>query len=217
MSSPRVCDRTGCEGRVVARGMCRKHYMAWNRATPKEQRTPAPRLSRLNPAERFHAKVVQGEADQCWPFVGARHASGHGQFFVSKERGRLSAHAFALELATGSPCPPGMETCHRCDNPPCCNPAHLYFGTRKQNVDDMWRRDRGPRGVRHVNARLNDTSVVAIRTRFAEGDTQTALAAEFGLNAAYISDIVNGRTWKHVGGPTKTHGRPGRRPRKVTA
>lgn len=214
-----TCDRPDCNAPFAARGMCRKHYMAWHRATPKHLRTPAPGISRLTVEERFWSKVDRSEdSDACWPWKPPKDNKGYGEFFVSPERGKIRAHVFAVEVTTGEPCPPGKEGCHACDNPSCCNPAHIYYGTRQQNVDDMWQRDRGRRGSRHVRARLAESQVLDIRVRFAAGDTAPALAAEFGVSGGCITDIVNGRNWKHVGGPVKTHGRPGRRPRKeVTA
>ncbi|MEU1327178.1 HNH endonuclease signature motif containing protein [Streptomyces microflavus] len=196
-----TCDLPDCDAPFVARGMCRKHYMAWHRATPREARKPAPGFSRLTVAERFNSKVAQGAPDECWPFTGSQHGFGHGQFFISKDRGLVPAHAFALELATGEPCPAGMETCHHCDNPPCCNPAHLYFGTRQQNVDDMWRRGRAKRGSRHSNAQLTEEAVVLIRQRYKAGEFAKTLAAEFNVREAAVTAVVLGKTWKHVGGP----------------
>lgn len=213
-----TCDLPDCDDPFVARGMCRKHYVAWHKATPKHLRTPAPGFSRLTVAERFWSKVDRsGGASACWPWRPSKQQPLHGQFFVSKERGIVPAHTYAVELVTGQSCPPGKEGCHRCDNPPCCNPAHVYYGTRQQNVDDMWTRGRGRRGSRHRYALLAETSVLAIRERFAAGETSPALAAEFGTSIGCITDIVNGHNWKHVGGPIKTHGRPGRRPRKEAA
>lgn len=213
-----TCDRPDCNEPFAARGMCRKHYMAWYRSTPKRLRTPAPGISRLTVEERFWSKVDRSDdPDACWPWKPPRDPKGYGEFHVSPERGKVRAHAFAVELTTGQPCPPGREGCHRCDNPPCCNPRHVYYGTRQQNVDDMWERGRAHRGSRRSTALLTEASVLAIRERFASGETGPFLAAQFGVGYGCITDVVNGRTWKHVGGPIRTHGRPGRRPRKEAA
>lgn len=212
-----TCDLPNCDAPFAARGMCRKHYVAWYRATPKDQRGTASGTSRLTVEERFHSHVNKAGPDECWPWKGSAHKSGHGAFFVSKERGKVPAHAYALELATGQARPDGLDTCHHCDNPPCCNPAHLYYGTRQQNVDDMWRRGRARRGSKHVASLLTEAAVLAIRERFAAGETGPSLAAEFGVTGGCITSVINGRSWKHIGGPIRTHGRPGRRPRKEAA
>lgn len=126
---------------------------------------------------------------------------GHGMFWFSAERRRESAHAIALELVTGVRRPDGMYCCHRCDNPPCCNPAHLYYGTPGQNGADMVGRGRNPRGVEKCNAVLSDVQVAEIRTRYFAGETAAALAAEFGIRPGHLSNITRGRMWRYAGGP----------------
>ncbi|MFG3710790.1 HNH endonuclease [Micromonospora sp. NPDC047730] len=207
-----IDDNGTCGGKLVGRGRCRKHYMRWWRATRGKQRPTALHLKAATIAERFWRKVDRRSRAECWPWTGSANRSGHGEFFVSPERGRVPAHTFAVELTVGRACPEGLEGCHRCDNPPCCNPAHVYYGTRQDNVDDMWARGRAAYGERLPQARLTERDVLAIRVRFAAGDTQPALAAEFQVSDSQISHIVNGHSWRHVGGPIKTHGRPGRRP-----
>lgn len=205
------CTEDACHGELVGRGLCRKHYVRWHRRTPKGQRPPARNLKRLTPAERFAAKVDKRGPDECWLFTGstADHRQGHGEFFVSPERGKVPAHTFALELATGVACPPGMEGCHRCDNPPCCNPAHIYYGTRQQNVDDMHQRGRARVGSARPNARLSENDVVRMRERFASGEQLKILAVEYGIGNGHVSRIVNGLRWKHAGGPITTRGHRG--------
>jgi hypothetical protein len=178
---------------------------------------PARRRRSAPPADRFARKVRRGGPDECWPFTGSTDKFGHGQFHVSVERGRVPAHVFALELALGIPCPPGREGCHHCDNPPCCNPVHVYYGTRQQNVDDKVRRGRHIRGEACTHARLSESDVVAIRTRFAAGVGMGVLVRDYGLSSAMVSLIVNGKRWAHVGGPIRTHNRPGRRPARKAA
>jgi hypothetical protein len=212
------CIIDDCGKKIVGRGRCRRHYTQWWRRTRGQTRAPALNLRTLTPAQRFWAKLDKRGPDECWPWKKVSHRSGHGEFFVSRERGKVPAHSYALELATGEACPSGKECCHHCDNPPCCNPAHLYFGTRLQNVHDAISRGRHQHGERHSTSFLTEREVLEMRVRFAAGETQPALASVYGIGEAYISQIVNGRAWKHVGGPIKTHNRPGRRyPRKDAA
>lgn len=207
------CVVDNCGRELVARGMCRRHYARWRRATPVGDRQSAKNLKRKYVDERFWDKVERGGTDECWPFTGSLDRKGYGGFWVSRERGIVPAHVFAVELTTGERCPSGMEGCHRCDNPPCVNPSHVYYGTRKQNVDDMYRRGRARIGERAANAKLTTDQVVDIRTRFAAGENGATLRAEYGLSSGHLSHIVNGKTWKHAGGPIKVHNKPGRRPR----
>lgn len=197
-----TCDLPGCDAAFVARGMCRKHYQQWRLSTPKDQRSPGrPGASRLSIEERFWQRVQKAGPDECWPWLGAQGGYGHGMFWFSAERKRESAHAIALELATGIRRPDGLYCCHRCDNPPCCNPAHLYYGTPRKNGADMVDRARNPRGVQKHNALLSEAQVVEIRTRYFAGETAAALAAEFGIRTGHLSNITRGRMWKYAGGP----------------
>jgi hypothetical protein len=204
------CVIDGCGKKLVARGRCRRHYSQWWDTTPKHQRLPALNLKRLTPDQRFSRKVDVRGPGECWPWTGTTDSFGHGQFFASPERGTMPAHAYALERATGSSCPSGKEACHHCDNPPCCNPAHIYFGTREQNVADMWRRGRGKHGEESPNSRLTTADVIAMRTRFAAGEQLKPLAEDFGIDTGYVSRIVNGLKWKRAGGPITTRGHLGR-------
>lgn len=211
------CLVDSCGKKLVARGMCRNHYKAWHQATPKDQRPPAAHLKGKTPEERFKEKTKQGGPHDCWRWIGSKDSKGYGQFYVSPDRRIVSAQTFAVELATGIPCPEGHEGCHRCDTPDCVNPTHIYYGTRADNVRDMVIRERNPRGSRCSQANLTEGDVLAIRRRFANGETQTVLASEYEMSGSAISMIVNGLHWSHVGGPIRTHGRPGRRyTRKVS-
>lgn len=91
-------------------------------------------------AASFWAKVERRGPDECWPWVGARKPRGYGNVRIDGKY-RL-AHRVAWELATGTTIPSGCIVMHRCDNPPCCNPAHLLMGTMKDNTADMRRKGR---------------------------------------------------------------------------
>jgi hypothetical protein len=164
------CVIDDCGKPIRARGRCRKHYYVWYRATAGTERPPALNLKRKTVAERFWEKVDQRGPDECWPWQNSTNRFGHGEFYVSPERGRVPAHTFAVELATGKRCPPGKEGCHDCDNPPCCNPTHVYYGTRRQNVADMYARGRARVvGSANPRARLTEADVVEMREAFAAG------------------------------------------------
>jgi hypothetical protein len=93
--------------------------------------------------ERFWARVdSSGGLWGCWPWMGARERNGYGQLGNRILRKHLKAHRVAYELAVG-PIPEGFLVCHACDNPPCCNPSHLFVGTGADNTHDMIAKGRG--------------------------------------------------------------------------
>jgi hypothetical protein len=93
--------------------------------------------------ERFASLTdKRGGAGECWPWRGSLNGkNGYGSFFPAGRR-RVYAHRFAWEIVRGE-IPPGLCVCHRCDNPRCCNPAHLFLGSRFVNALDMARKERG--------------------------------------------------------------------------
>lgn len=94
-------------------------------------------------AERFWAKVDKRGPDACWPWLASRCDSGYGKFRVGK---MTRSHRVAFELGGGE-IPDGQCVLHRCDNPACCNPAHLFVGTFNDNVQDMVRKGRQRSGT----------------------------------------------------------------------
>ena len=101
-------------------------------------------------AGRLWAKVDRRGPDDCWPFTGSLNEYGYGAVRVGGRRGRLvKAHRLAWMLANDvHDLTPVDHICHHCDNPPCCNPAHLYRGDYASNITDKIVRGRQPRGER---------------------------------------------------------------------
>lgn len=137
--------------------------------------------------------------NDCWPWTAARRRRGYGAFTVARKN--LVAHRVAFQAATGID-PADKLVCHSCDNPPCCNPAHLFLGTATENVHDMLAKGRAnpPRGENHHGAKLTEEEVREIRRRRAAGEKLIDLAKEFGVADSRLSVLVNHpeRNWSHV-------------------
>lgn len=155
--------------------------------------------------EAFWAKVdTSGGDTACWPWVGTRMRSGgYGQYSFRGPGGRLEngAHRAAYLFSSGLPSTNGLFVCHTCDNTRCCNPAHLWLGTHKENQEDKTRKKRGnqARGAAQASAKLTDEKVLVMRAQYAAGRTTQELCAEYGLAPQNVVNALTGRTWKHLG------------------
>lgn len=143
--------------------------------------------------ERYAALIDRRADDECWPWLGHRHRQGYGQFKHGKPQRVRYAHRFGFFLAHGY-YPPAVR--HTCDNPPCQNPAHWVPGTQRNNVEDMLERGRECRGERVNSAKLTPARIEEARRRYASGETQIALAREFGVTAQTVRRALQGKTWK---------------------
>lgn len=120
-------------------------------------------------------------ADQCWEWQGSRNPKGYGWFGA----GNL-VHRMVYTVLVGA-VPDGLQVCHACDNPPCCNPAHLWLGTNDDNQADKKAKGR---------SKLTWLIVDEIRELYAAGETQVTLAERFGVSQGTVSAIVRRELWK---------------------
>lgn len=156
--------------------------------------------------ERFWLQVSKRGEDECWPWLGhlVRGKYGH----ISLKRKRILVHRFSYELHIGS-IPPhnsyhGLCVCHKCDNPSCVNPKHLFLGTNAENMRDrdakgrQWRgesRRLANRGSSNPNALLNEGIVRAI---IADRRTLAAIASTHSIAVSTVCQIKNRKSWTHV-------------------
>ena len=160
---------------------------------------------RKTPEERFWAKV--DKSGDCWIWTGGKNKHGYGTFgFQGKVQ---KAHRVAWQLENGPiPIDPmgwhhGTCVLHKCDNPPCVNPDHLFLGTHQDNMDDKTRRSRNRNrpypGVTNPNSKLNDELVRDARRMYSTGNYHPQLLADFyDVSRTTMRYALTGRTWKHV-------------------
>lgn len=148
-------------------------------------------------AERFWSKVDRRGPDECWPWLGMRSRTDYGLFKINHRR--FAASRVALGLSLGSLLTdPDVFACHTCDNPPCCNPAHLFPGGADVNNKDARHKGRASFAEKGsgTGRKLTAEQVAEIRRRYAEGGvTHRVLADEFGVTASTTARAVRGVSW----------------------
>jgi len=146
----------------------------------------------LSPEERFFSKVSVSDPDSCWEWQGRKLKDGYGAFHFQGKR--VIASRFAWTLFYGE-IPKGMYVLHKCDNPACVNPRHLFLGTQKENMEDaaLKLRKSGPHNGR---TKLSWPQVDTIRILLQRGWSTYRLAKLFGVDHKTIWQIREGKTWR---------------------
>ena len=160
------------------------------------------RKAEENAASRFWAKVDRRGGNECWEWKGYRALLGYGRVKFRAGETQMS-HRIAYLLANGEH-PESMFVCHRCDNPPCCNPNHLFLGTHLDNMKDMAAKGRsgsnGVIGENHAKARFTAETALEV---YRSLEPNKVLAERFGVTAAAVYNIRHGRAWAHVTGAAR--------------
>lgn len=179
MPSCRICEKPVC-----ARGLCRRHYtQAWGRGDHLNFETK----DRGTLEERFSTKYAVVESG-CWEWQG--HLNDQGYPMIWHEDKAVRAHRVAFELFNG-PVSGDEVICHRCDNPKCVNPTHLFKGTRLDNNLDCSAKGRRPRGTSHWNSKLTESDIKAI---LESKERTRVLATRYSVDYSHIYRLRHGQT-----------------------
>lgn len=152
----------------------------------------------MNIEERFWSKVNVGDLNECWEWQAARNNDNYGTFHTKLKT--ISSHRFCWELTYGK-IPDGLQVLHHCDNPPCCNPRHLFLGTHLDNMQDRNRKGRARNlyGEEHGNSKLTEQEVRQIRIDYSNGNiSMKKLGLKYNVTPRTIYMIITRITWKHI-------------------
>lgn len=158
---------------------------------------PSPTL-----AGRFWAKVIRSD-EGCWDWSGSKDRHGYGRISLGGKRGPIwEAHRVSWLLHFGE-AQAGLEVCHRCDNPACTRPDHLFLGTHGDNMRDAVAKGRNAPPPLHVGtdaakAKLTPELVTEMRRRRAAGESTANLAKAYGINVSSAKRIIARRYWRAV-------------------
>jgi len=146
----------------------------------------------------IEAVIAHGDSDEClvWPF-NLNGTVGGLRYGMLREHGRMrTVSRVAYEHFIG-PIPDGRLVCHKCDNPPCFNPRHLFCGTYKDNEQDKKAKMRHVFGMKHSLSKLSDAQVIEMRT-IADLMTRQALADKYGVGLRHVFKILRRELWPHL-------------------
>lgn len=140
-------------------------------------------------------KYVKVSESGCHEWIGSLDAYGYGQLNINRRPAK--AHRIAWELANG-PVPEGMSILHRCDNPQCVNPEHLFPGTQSDNMKDAARKGRMHPGEKHGMSKLTESDVLAMRMAHSSGEGRRDIASRFNVPYSTVNEIIRRDAWKHI-------------------
>lgn len=150
---------------------------------------------KTNPDERFWTHVEKSQ--NCWNWKSRTSPFGHGMFSLAKNNA-VFAHRYSWYLSNGE-IPDGMQVLHKCDNPRCVNPNHLFLGTQADNVNDMVSKGRAKGGVLkgsdNPKAKLTEGQTEEIKDRYAQGENARSIYEEYKISKAHFYRIINGNAW----------------------
>lgn len=158
-------------------------------------------------ADRFWEKVDKRGPDDCWPWTGAQDGHGYGTLQIGTQDKPYPEKAprVSYVLHCGA-IPDGALVCHRCDNPICVNPAHLWLGTHTDNITDCYAKERrdpppghGRTGENHPSARFTNQQIVVWRKEFAESEmTMSAFARLHKVPRNTMVSILKRENYKRI-------------------
>jgi len=185
------CNHVGCLEVAKIKGFCVRHYKRFN-ATGSSESGGA---THGTTTERFWRYVSKGES--CWLWTGTKDKDGYGMLSGKKPDGKrtqLRPHRISYELHIGEiPC--GVFVLHKCNNPACVNPEHLYSGTHNENMKDRIDAGHYSVGEKHPNAKITESIA---REILASKQPAKIMAEKFGISESQIKNIRRGEQWKHL-------------------
>ena len=148
--------------------------------------------------KNFWKKVDKKDNSSCWIWIGAHCNHGYGQMRINNKM--KMAHRISWIIHFGN-IPEGLEVCHKCDNPECVNPSHLFLGTHQDNMDDRNRKGRNKslQGELNGASKLKNYQIPSIREKYSTGEYSLRdLGREYGVGFEAIRRIVNHISFKNI-------------------
>jgi DNA-binding XRE family transcriptional regulator len=152
----------------------------------------------FNDIKRFISKIKINKEKGCWEWTDGLDKDGYGRFTYYNNGKQINcrSHRVAYETCNRELIPEGMCVCHTCDNPSCCNPKHLFLGTKKDNMNDRDNKNRQAKGNKVGTAKLNWDKVKEIRNLYNNcGYTLESIGVIYNVENPTIGKIIRNETW----------------------
>ena len=193
----KICSIAGCGKPAKKRGWCSMHYTRWQR-----HGDPETILKPVRPSGMSRAEIVRWFSEratrkgECLLANVVLNSKGYPHVKLNGHPKYL--HRLVLTEKLGRDLLPGECALHKCDNPRCIAPAHLFAGTNKDNIDDRNAKNRQAKGSRQGQSKLTEADIPRIRHLLRLGQSQRSVARLYGVSQRTISYINTGETWSHV-------------------
>lgn len=182
-----------------------KDHFIWANASKEQQ------LERLKML--YEKNVIRQEG--CWDWKGYIARTGYAEIGRSKNFHEKNAHRISWMIHKGN-IPEGMYICHKCDNPKCTNPDHLFIGTHQDNDKDRDEKGRNVKGEDVESSILKDQDIKEIKTLLTQGKSCLEISRKYDVSHDAIKRINKNETWKHIPWPTEIQGNGRDGPRKLS-
>lgn len=189
----RKCKHGDCQEKEVRRGYCTKHYQRFNKKGTTDDAVLKNQAS-LSVKRRIELNTVKTE-NGCWEWQKRTDKNGYGVITVNDTT--LRAHRVSYEEFVGE-IADGLHVLHKCDNPTCINPEHLFLGTNAENMKDKVNKGRHAFGEKAGHAKLTEEQVIEIKKRLAAGESVNSFEKEYPVSGRALRLIKNGTNWAHI-------------------
>jgi hypothetical protein len=192
----RKCSVNGCEKKHSGKGYCGMHYQ---RYIIRKIIRPKIIYSTLDSTDSIKINLFSKRAFDpkkgCWEWQGGMDKDGYGKIQIESKS--LRVHRVSAMIYLGFDINSKLQVCHKCDNPCCFNPEHLFIGSDRDNKNDMKNKQR-TKGSRNRSSLLTEEDVVEIKKMIRSGFSQSVIARSFGVSKYTISNIKTKKSWTHV-------------------
>lgn len=193
----KLCSIDGCDGKHIAKGFCNKHYKRYKIYNDPNHLDESQKNRGKSLIDRLFIGFNK-ELDGCWIWQGAKSHNGYGLISEKKQGKTINyrVHRLMYEINTGEQLKNDELICHKCDNPACCNPDHLFKGSHDENMQDMVVKRRSSWGEKNRNSKLSIDDINNIRELWENRKlSQGEIAEKFQVSKQHIWRVIHHEAW----------------------